>query len=85
VLGICIGCIIAKTNIHVCKAGNYVPTYLWHLYEMLNMMFQHSGTVCALFHACLYARFITIKESTSSYLADQAMRICVQNQLCFIP
>jgi len=25
-LGICIGCIIAKTNIHVCVVGYYVPT-----------------------------------------------------------
>jgi len=26
VLGIDIGCIIAKTNIHVCDVGYYVPT-----------------------------------------------------------
>jgi len=47
-LGICIGCIIAKTNIHVCVVGYYVPTWFRHPYEMLNRMFQHPGTVqCA--------------------------------------
>jgi len=25
-LGICIGCIVAKTNIHVCVVGTNVPT-----------------------------------------------------------
>ena len=29
-LGICIGCTIAKTNTHVCDVGYYVPTS-WHL------------------------------------------------------
>jgi len=51
---------------------------------MLYTMFQHPGTVqCALFHACLYARFILFKETIFPYLIDQAMCIAVQNQLYF--
>jgi len=52
-LSICIGCIVAKTNIHVCVVGYYVPTCLRHICKMLDTMFQHPGTVqCALHHAC---------------------------------
>jgi len=62
-LGICIGCIIAKTNIHFCDVGYYVPTCFRHYCEMLDMMFQHPGTVqCALFYARLYARFILLRN-----------------------
>jgi len=44
-LGICIGCIVAKTNILVCVVGYYVPTWFRHPYEMLDKMFQHPGMV----------------------------------------
>jgi len=85
-LGICIGCIIAKTNIHVCVVGYYVPTCFRHLCKMLNTMFQHPGTVqCALFHACLYACLILFKETIFPYLINQATHISLQNQLCNIP
>ena len=58
-LGIYIGCIIAKTNIHVFVVGYYVPTYFRHFSKMLDTMFQHAGTIqCAQVYAYLYARFI---------------------------
>jgi len=44
-LGICIGCTIAKTNTHVCDVGYYVPTCFRHFCKMLDMMFQYPGTV----------------------------------------
>jgi len=48
VLGIWIGYIISKKNIHVCDVGYYVPTCFRHFYKMLDTMFQHPGTVqCA--------------------------------------
>jgi len=85
VLGICIGCIIAKTNILDCVVGYYVPTCFRHLSKMLDTMFQHPGTVqCALFHVCLYARLILFKETIFPYLFDQATRISLQNPLCNI-
>jgi hypothetical protein len=40
-LDICIGCIIAKTNIHDCDVGYYVPTCFTHFCKMLDMMFKH--------------------------------------------
>ena len=84
VLGISIGCIIAKTNIHVWVVGYNVQTCFKHLYNMLDTMFQHPSTVqCALFHACLFARLILFKETIFPYLIDQATRISLQNQLCF--
>jgi hypothetical protein len=43
--GISIGCIIAKTNIHVCVAGYYVATCVKHFFKILDTMFQHPGTV----------------------------------------
>ena len=47
-LGICIGCIIAKINIIVCVVGYYVPTCFRHSCKMLDTMFQHPGMVqCA--------------------------------------
>jgi len=51
-LGICIGCIIAKKNIHVCDVGYYVPTCFRRFCKMLDTMFQHLDMVqCALFYA----------------------------------
>ena len=44
-LGICIGCIVAKTNIHVCVVGTNVPTCFRHVCKMLDTMFQHPGTI----------------------------------------
>jgi len=44
-LGIYIGCIIAKTNIHVFVVRYYVPTYFRHFSKMLDTMFQHAGTI----------------------------------------
>jgi len=44
-LGMCIGCIIAKTNIHGCVVGYNVPTCFRHFCKMLDMMFQHPDTV----------------------------------------
>jgi len=85
-LGIYIGCIIAKTNIHVCIVGYYVPTCFKYLCKMLDTMFQHHGTIqCALFHACLNAHLILFKETIFPYLIDQATRISLQNQLSNIP
>jgi len=85
-LGICIGCIVAKTNIHVCVVRYNVPTCFRRLYKMLDMMFQHPGTVHrALFHACLYVHLILFKEIIFPYLIDHATRISLQNQLCNIP
>jgi len=79
-LGICIGCIVAKTNIHVCVVGTNVPTYFRHPCTMLDVMFQHPSTVqCALFHARLYTRFILFKEIVFPYLIDQTTRISLQN------
>ena len=83
-LGICIGCIIAKTKIHVCVVGYNIPTWFKHLHKMLDTMFHHSGTVqCALFHACLCARVILFKETIFPYLTDQVTRISIHNQLYF--
>ena len=77
-LDICIGCIVAKTNIHVCVVGTNVPTC--HLCKMLDMMFQHPGTVqCAWVHAYLYARPLLFKETIFPYLIDQATRMSLQN------
>jgi len=60
-MGICIDCIIAKTNIHVCVVGYYVPACFRHFCKMLDTMFQHLGTVqCPQVHAYLYARFILL-------------------------
>jgi hypothetical protein len=85
-LGICIGCIIAKTNIHVCVVGYNVPKCFRHFCKMLDTMFQHPGTVqCALYHACLYARLLLFKETIFPYLIDQTTRISLQNQLWNIP
>ena len=62
-LSICIGCIVAKTNIHVCVVGTNVPTWLRHVYKMLDTMFQHPSTVpCALYLACLYARLYYLRK-----------------------
>jgi len=60
-LGICIGCIVAKINIHDCNVGYYVPTCFRHLYKMLDTMFQHPGTIQrASVYIYLYARFILL-------------------------
>ena len=86
VLGICIGCIIAKINIHGCVVGYNVPTCFRNLCKMLDTMFQHPGRVqFALFHACLYARLLLFKETIFQYLIDRATHISLQNQLCNIP
>jgi len=86
VVGICIGCIVAKTNILMCVIGTNVPTCFRKLCVMLDTMFQHPGTVqCAWLYAYLYVRFILFKETIFPYRIDQAMRISVHNQFCFIP
>jgi len=47
-----------------------------HLCKMLDMMFQHPGTVqCAWVHAYLYAHPSSFKETIFPYLLDQATRI----------
>ena len=58
-LGICIGCIVAKTNIHDCNVGYNIPTCFRYLCKMLDTMFQHPDTIqCAQIYAYLYARLI---------------------------
>jgi len=85
-LGICIGCIVAKTNIYVCVVGTNVPTWFKHLCEMLDRMFQHPSTIqCARVLACLYARLSLFKETIFPYLIKQATCISLQNQLWNIP
>ena len=78
-MGICIGCIDAKTNIHVLM----LDTMFQHVLGIiLDMMFQHLGTVqCALFYALMYAHFILLRNPRPHIFADQATRISVQNQL----
>jgi len=62
-LGICTGCTITKTNIHDCVVGYYVPTCFRHFCKMLDMMFQHPGTVqCTFIYVWLYARFILLRN-----------------------
>jgi len=85
-LGICIGCIVAKTNIHVCVVGTNVPTWFRHLCEILDKIFQNPGTVqCVGVLACLYARLILFKETIFPYLIEQTTCISLQNQLWNIP
>ena len=63
VVGICIGCIVAKTNILMCVIGTNVPTCFRKLCVMLDTMFQHPGTVqCAMYLACLYARLYYLRK-----------------------
>jgi len=69
VLDICIGCIIAKTNIHDCDVGYYVPICSRHLCKLLDMMFQHLVTAqCVLLYAWLYAHFILLRNPHSHIL-----------------
>ena len=85
-LGICIGCIITKTNIHVCDVGYYVPTCFRHLCKMLDTMFQHRGTVqCALFHACLYALVILLRKPLSHILLTKQRAYLYIISCIFIP
>jgi len=70
-LGICIGCIVAKTNILLCVVGTNVATCFRHLCIMLNTMLQHHGTVqCAWLYAYMYTRLIIFKESVFPYLIE---------------
>jgi len=58
-----------KTNIHDCVIGYYVPTWVRHYYKMLDIMFQHPDTIqCTLFYACLYVRFIILRNPRSLIL-----------------
>jgi len=65
-LGICIGYIIARTNIHVCVVGYNVPTCFRHLFKMLDTMFQHPGTVCFM-PVCTRALYYLRKPYFLSY------------------
>jgi len=60
VFGICIGCIIVKTNIHVCVVGYYVPTCFRHFCKMLDICFN----ILARFSV---SRFMSICTRTLSY------------------
>jgi len=85
-LSICIGCIIAKTNIHVCDVGYYVPTCFRHFCKMLDMMFQHPDTVqCALFYVWLYACFILLRNPCSHILLTKQRAYLFRISCVFIP
>ena len=82
-LGICIGCIIAKTNILVCVSWNQcsnmwlgISVRCWIHFSNILAQFSVPG-----FMPVLYAHPLLFKETIFPYLIDQATRISLQNQL----
>jgi len=78
-LGICIGFIVAKTNIHVLM----LDTMFQHVLAFLRDVGYDAPTSWHGYVYLVVRALNLIKESISLYLADQATRIFVQNQLCF--
>jgi len=83
-LGICIGYIISKTNIHVCvvgyKCSNMFQASLYDVGHDVSTSWH--GSTCLVLCMFLCALYL-FKETTFPYLADQATRISVQNLLYF--